>query len=106
MAGEGPVPPERAQMVGIVGMAFQLNFIGAFFNLVPVPPLDGSSILEYFVPRGLRPAWEALRANAWMVFALLVASGLLGKALRPVMALTGDLAEIGVDLGRRIADGG
>lgn len=45
-------------------LAFQvvlLNLFLAFFNLVPIPPLDGSKILPNFLPRTLRYQYEGLR---------------------------------------------
>jgi Zn-dependent protease len=36
-----------------------LNALLAFFNLLPVPPLDGSRIVDSFVPSVLRPAWDS-----------------------------------------------
>jgi Zn-dependent protease len=48
---------------GTVGRQFLLSLVGlnvglALFNLLPVPPLDGSRIVDGFIPYGLRPAWE------------------------------------------------
>ncbi len=37
-----------------------LNVNLALFNLLPVPPLDGSRIVDGFMPRNLRPGWEAI----------------------------------------------
>jgi len=45
-------------------LAFQivmLNIFLAFFNLVPIPPLDGSKILPRFLPLGLRMRYEQAR---------------------------------------------
>jgi Zn-dependent protease len=36
-----------------------INIILAFFNLLPVPPLDGGRIAEGLCPRSARPAWDA-----------------------------------------------
>ena len=30
----------------------------ALFNLLPVPPLDGSRIVDCLVPDALRPVWD------------------------------------------------
>jgi Zn-dependent protease len=38
-----------------------LNIFLAFFNLVPIPPLDGSKILPRFLPRFLRMKYEGFR---------------------------------------------
>jgi Zn-dependent protease len=37
----------------------QLNVTLALFNLIPIPPLDGSRIVDGFMPLRLRPQWEA-----------------------------------------------
>ncbi len=47
-----------------VSLAFQiviLNLFLAFFNLVPIPPLDGSKILPNFLPFSLRLSYEKFR---------------------------------------------
>jgi Zn-dependent protease len=36
-----------------------LNVILAAFNALPIPPLDGSRVMDGLVPRSLRPAWES-----------------------------------------------
>jgi len=36
------------------------NLVLAFFNLVPIPPLDGSRVLQWFLPDGLRDAYHSL----------------------------------------------
>ncbi|MCA9367840.1 site-2 protease family protein [Candidatus Kaiserbacteria bacterium] len=40
-----------------------LNIFLAFFNLVPIPPLDGSKILPRLLPRGLSLGYERFRSN-------------------------------------------
>jgi len=37
-----------------------INLLLACFNLLPIPPLDGSRIADGLMPRRLRPAWDAL----------------------------------------------
>jgi Zn-dependent protease len=37
---------------------FQLNVVLALFNMLPIPPLDGSRIAEGLLPRRMLPAWE------------------------------------------------
>ncbi len=36
----------------------QLNVALAVFNMIPVPPLDGSRVVDGLMPLKLRPAWE------------------------------------------------
>lgn len=40
-------------------VAIQMNVVLAVFNLIPIPPLDGSRIVDAFLPARLRPQWEA-----------------------------------------------
>jgi Zn-dependent protease len=41
-----------------------LNVLLALFNLIPVPPLDGSRIVDGYLPYRFRPAWERVTALA------------------------------------------
>lgn len=53
-----------------------LNIFLAFFNLVPIPPLDGSKIFPRFLPYPLRMKYEAFRSyfeqNIALGFALVI----------------------------------
>lgn len=53
-----------------------LNIFLAFFNLVPIPPLDGSKILPKFLPYSLQMKYENFRAyferNVGFGFALVI----------------------------------
>ncbi len=42
----------------------QVNVALALFNLIPVPPLDGSRIVDGYMPTRFRPAWERVTALA------------------------------------------
>lgn len=53
-----------------------INFILAFFNLIPIPPLDGSRILSVFLPGKIRYRYEQLeRYGLILVFAFLFLGG-------------------------------
>ena len=71
---------------------FSLNLLLGAFNLLPLPPLDGSSVPLLFLPGGAaRKYWLALRQPvfawvglmaAWKLFALVqpaLPSAVLGK---------------------------
>ena len=40
--------------------AAAVNVVLAVFNLIPIPPLDGSHVFKYVLPRDIRPRYEAL----------------------------------------------
>jgi Zn-dependent protease len=37
-----------------------LNIVLAMFNLIPIPPLDGSHLFKYLLPQELRSGYEKL----------------------------------------------
>ena len=54
-----------------------VNMILAAFNLLPIPPLDGSAIIERFVPARHLPRYYQIRARALpFVMALLILNAL------------------------------
>lgn len=59
-----------------------LNLLLAFFNLLPIPPLDGSRIADALMPAALRPAWDGLSSVAPLALgAVIVAPLFLGISL-------------------------
>jgi Zn-dependent protease len=40
--------------------AVQINFVLAFFNFIPAPPLDGAAVLEGLLPARYLPTWHKL----------------------------------------------
>lgn len=76
-------------------MIIILNIFLAFFNLVPIPPLDGSKILPRLLPYSLAMKYEVLRRSmeqnaglSFMVIILVFVFVLAG----PIYSLTKDLA--------------
>ena len=47
---------------------FVLMNIGlAVFNMIPIPPLDGSRVLNHFMPYSWRPAWEQFEQFSFVI---------------------------------------
>lgn len=67
--------------------AFLFAFVNLFlgvFNLFPIPPLDGSALLERALPRAWLPAWYRFRPYGILVLFLVVFStGVVGEVIRP-----------------------
>jgi Zn-dependent protease len=50
-------------------LAIQLNVVLAAFNMLPIPPLDGSRIVDAFLPLRFRKGWETF--SRFSIFILL-----------------------------------
>jgi Zn-dependent protease len=66
---------------------FSLNVALAIFNLLPVPPLDGSKILASILPDSFESGIEMLERFGFMLLMVLVFTGVLGVIFRVVMPL-------------------
>jgi Zn-dependent protease len=43
------------------------NLVLAFFNLLPIPPLDGSRVVQYFLPDRLRDAYHSAERYGFVI---------------------------------------
>jgi len=61
-------------------------FLGAF-NLLPIPPLDGSSLIERVLPRQWMPYWYRFRQYGFLILIVLIfllRVNLLGRLVDPL----------------------
>ncbi len=70
----------------VLKLSFFVNTFLAFFNLIPIPPLDGSWVLEHSFPRTIGPMYARLRPYAFLIFLALIYSGVLQYLLLPAIA--------------------
>lgn len=63
-----------------------LNVVLALFNLIPIPPLDGSRVAAWLMPTRLRDQWHALERFAPILLIVIFMFG--GRVIRgPVFAV-------------------
>lgn len=59
-------------LVQVVFAFAVVNLLLGLFNLLPIPPLDGSAVIEPFLPREWLPAWYRFRPYGLLVVFALV----------------------------------
>lgn len=67
--------------------SIQLNVALAIFNLIPIPPLDGSKILTNLLPPHMAMSYYKLEPYGFMVLLVLMYTGVIGMLVVPVISL-------------------
>ena len=62
-----------------------MNLSLAIFNLLPFPPLDGSKILETFLPASAQPALAFMEQFGFIILMMLMYVGFFSAIINPVM---------------------
>jgi Zn-dependent protease len=88
--GETTMAPTSGYLLLALTYFVLINVFLAFFNLLPIPPFDGSHIVEGALPRSWAGVYARLRPVGMVLFLVLVAltwygptSGLLGHLVGP-----------------------
>ena len=65
--------PAGTMTVNVLMNVALLNIVLTLFNLIPIPPLDGSHLFKYILPKELRRGYENLgRTGAGFIILILV----------------------------------
>lgn len=74
---------------GVVAVLGLVNTVLAAFNLIPIPPLDGSAVVERLLPARWWPQYLAVRRFAMplLIVVVLVLPGGLGRLIQPAISL-------------------
>lgn len=66
-------PSPDSRLFIVLWLVFQINVVLGLFNLIPIPPLDGSRVLGGFLPRGAYEKWVAVdRYGMLLVLVMIV----------------------------------
>jgi Zn-dependent protease len=64
-----------------------MNISLAVFNLLPFPPLDGSKVLETFLPESMQPILATLEQYGYLILMVLMYMGVFGAIITPVFRI-------------------
>ncbi len=65
----------------ILPIVVKINIILGAFNLIPIPPLDGSKILMSFLPESAQQSLATLEPYGFFILVFLLFTGLLNPAI-------------------------
>jgi len=99
MTGADEAIPEsmREPVVILLQYLLTMNISLAVFNLLPFPPLDGSKILETFLPASAQPILAVLEQYGYLILMMLIYIGVFRAIINPVMNFVYYLLLLGVD---------
>src|SRR5207245_1839698 len=83
----GPASGQPAFMQPLsmfLGVMLMLNLALGIFNLIPVPPLDGSHVLEELLPHQMQEAYYQLRPYGFLLLIALLYLGALSFIFQPI----------------------
>lgn len=67
----------------VLAFAVQMNLMLAFFNLIPIPPLDGGNVLAGLVPESAARVLDQIRQFGFIALYALMLSGMLNTLIVP-----------------------
>jgi Zn-dependent protease len=81
--------PEGLQepVILLLGNMLSMNISLAVFNLLPFPPLDGSKVLETFLPPSMQPLYEMLEQYGFVILMVLMYMGVFTAIITPILRL-------------------
>jgi Zn-dependent protease len=74
---------EPTLAANVLFLALRVNLLLAFFNLIPVPPLDGGNVMLGLLPPGPAAAYSQLRQYGFIIIYVLMLTGVARAFIDP-----------------------
>ncbi|MEO6238465.1 MAG: site-2 protease family protein [Vicinamibacterales bacterium] len=75
--------PEQGVLAEVLYLMVLTNLVLAFFNLIPVPPLDGGNVLLGLLPPRLAAHYSGLRQYGFIILYALMFTGIASALIMP-----------------------
>lgn len=75
----------------MVNLGVLINISLAVFNLLPIPPLDGSKVLSYVLPPQKAYAFSKVEPYGFIILLVLITTGVVNRIVAPLVFLLAGL---------------
>jgi Zn-dependent protease len=90
-SGRGGLSNLLSPLITIVYYTIVINVILAFFNLIPIPPLDGSGVVMGLISEEAAQKYEQIRPYGFFILILLIMTGFIGRILGVILQIVNSL---------------
>jgi Zn-dependent protease len=87
LQGSGFTPGILAPITYLLFFFALVNVSLAVFNLLPIPPLDGSGVALSLLGPGIQKIYTAIAPFGFVILILLISTPVLGKIFRPIQGI-------------------
>lgn len=78
-------------LLNMVAVSIWINLVLAFFNLIPIPPLDGSKILSGLLPAEAAAVLQRIEPFGFIILLILFYTGIISRIIEPMTNLAHSL---------------
>lgn len=72
----------------MVWISVRLNVALAIFNMLPLPPLDGSKVLTHLLPTDKAISFSKLEPYGFVILMVLIMTGIVHEVMSPLIMIT------------------
>ena len=74
-------------LVNMLIITIQFNVVFAVFNMIPLPPFDGSKVLFYFLPQRFRGIMYTLEKYSFIIILVIFCTNIASYVISPIYSL-------------------
>lgn len=74
-------------IIQILYLTVVINIILAIFNMIPIPPLDGSGVIMGLISEEAAQKYEQIRPYGFFILIILIMTGFIGRILGGVLRI-------------------